>query len=360
MTEALLYDLSSWIVAKGIRDKFLQNAVPENQVVNLLLHLLDENDAPRKRRKQLQASINTLLGKKLISCTVTELAGVLNNHLGLDQPITENHMAQLYDIVTGPAASSKKKSPLPITDHGENTDTSQLVILEYGRQSRDELAIVAYKERRTADKLRRKCKALLRQNAALGKALAKTESRLENQLIAYTELEDKVNFRKGTRNISKYGGYQIALSQQSGLASQATALAMLASQKHQGGFRSKVIVSRFEHQAGIAQKLNEAEQFNELKSLARTMVHEERLPSMIVSFSGDATNQDAIEKHKLYLGHCSCLVADPIIGSDAGYCRALCDMQIVKKGNSAETYTFYSRQLRSCGCPTWIDEPYPC
>ena len=74
---------------------------------------------------------------------------------------------------------------------------------------------------------------------------------LSTQLVAakgeHNKLVSCVDFRPGSRNISLYGGYKMALSSSKGYASSQATLDVVAGDKLPGAFKDRSIFITFEH-----------------------------------------------------------------------------------------------------------------
>ena len=103
-----------------------------------------------------------------------------------------------------------------------------------------------------------RCQDLIAQNNAL-----QTESA---QLVA------QINYRPGTKNISSFGGYSLALKRNYGHASASSCVAMVAGDTVHGGFRSPAVVTRFELKACIAQRLLSKANYREMESTVANCV----------------------------------------------------------------------------------------
>ena len=62
---------------------------------------------------------------------------------------------------------------------------------------------------------------------------------LKDQMIVHKELEKEAVFRKGTRNVSIYGGYNMALRRTAGHASSEATFVMVAGPEAAGGLKDK-------------------------------------------------------------------------------------------------------------------------
>ena len=131
---------------------------------------------------------------------------------------------------------------------------------------------------------------------------------------------------------------------------------------------------RFGHRAAVAKQLGSAQAYHDRSSLAlvcdrgsedsaSTTVH----PFQSHAVSGleikfDATNQEAIGKHKLHV----CLATSSFAAQrhsmgdlDEVSVRTIttaCDLQVVHSGSGHETYRMITKELESIGCPSWEQE----
>ena len=148
---------------------------------------------------------------------------------------------------------------------------------------------------------------------------------------------------------------------------------MVAGSELVGKFKSKGIVTKFEHLANACLRASSRLFFSHTVDspadggdwCPKTGSFK---PIRVFCYRGDATNQDAIQKSKVHLSDvASCIVDhDVLIGcrnSDnefqlesfvAPYMRCVCDIQRVVTSTSSELYNMMLRELQSVGCPNWL------
>jgi hypothetical protein len=277
--------------------------------------------------------------------------------------------------------------------------------LEYVNYAKEELVtligqrddcIVQYQaelksKRDNVNKLQKRCNKL-------GAKIATLELDHDN-LVAVT------NFRPAERLVSLYGGYSLATRRRHGYVGVSALMSLSTAEDYQGGFSSgsRKIVPRFEERAVLAHRLISAE-FHQFRS--RLIVQydptdaDDEVPSdhsdadaeidlddmeahfptrrrpqqhnfLGVSYSGDATHQQALEKSKVFLGHATSLICSASEGSrfdalnptgsnlaavletiSAASRRNFCDIQKVQHGTGGETHAIIDKQLQSISAPT--------
>ena len=115
----------------------------------------------------------------------------------------------------------------------------------------------------------------------------------------HSELVAITNFRPGKRNISLYGGYTLALNRSTGHASTNTAISMMAGMEHQGAFKDRHVVEKFEHRACVAQRVLSRNHFKNACERLLDAALEGVTRCQMILYKGDATNSAAIGLHKV-------------------------------------------------------------
>ena len=161
---------------------------------------------------------------------------------------------------------------------------------------------------------------------------------------------------------------------------------MMSGMSHQGGFRSSMLLYRFEHRANACQIVLSKQDYanfpregvGEPSSATLSVVDPGGGPSLdlgcdvgrttdVHEFCGDATHQDAIDKMKMYV---SKLSSSSFGGSVASVSHdgkvdidelvlpcveSQCDLQVCELGTGAETYSLVVGAFSSVGAPSWED-----
>lgn len=200
---------------------------------------------------------------------------------------------------------------------------------------------------------------------------------LHEQSEQHREVLALVEHRPGSRKVSTYAGFNLALKRNLGHSScQALVLAVAGDDVH-GSLKSKHIVTRFEHKASCAVRVFSSE-FHASGSAAMKVppdVHMLRQKCSessswfcvsAFSYRGDATN-DVLRNSKVHLAE----VCSPILGregvleADVGrdredacsvtvlYSRSFCDMHLVSFDNGQEIYHIMRKEFSSVGATCW-------
>ncbi|CAK0798376.1 unnamed protein product [Prorocentrum cordatum] len=228
--------------------------------------------------------------------------------------------------------------------------------------------------------------------------LATTEQRLglhtkKSRILRDTHrsLVQKTNFRPGKRCVSIWGGYHLAYKRSHGCSSARSVVAMCAGEEWQGSFTdgAKNMVIRFEHNLSIARTVVVKSFYDSVNHLHATSneicINYARAASLdsgdmvaligsklfsfeFFMFRGDATNQEAVDKAKVWTGEASYIATCPEALSDISsdtnfdsddlkltFFREVLDLQTVRTGGAKETTDLVTRQFRNAGLPTWME-----
>ncbi|CAK0830462.1 unnamed protein product [Prorocentrum cordatum] len=210
--------------------------------------------------------------------------------------------------------------------------------------------------------------------------LATTEQRLglhtkKSRILRDTHrsLVQKTNFRPGKRCVSIWGGYHLAYKRSHGCSSARSVVAMCAGEEWQGSFTdgAKNMVIRFEHNLSIARTVVVKSFYDSVNHLHATSneicINYARAASLdsgdmvaligsklfsfeFFMFRGDATNQEAVDKAKVWTGEASYIATCPEALSDISsdtnfdsddlkltFFREVLDLQTVRTGGAKET-----------------------
>ena len=233
-----------------------------------------------------------------------------------------------------------------------------------------------------AEEDRRKLRRSLRDAEA---KLSIVASRLDDKKTELSSLQEQVVLRPEKRNISKIGGYSLAIRRsRSSTTSAAAFVALCGRDKVFGGLKDAGVVRKFEHRAAAVLRVKNnivAEQLSEslvaVPGSATDMPTGANIRSVrAVNYIGDATRSEAIQKSKMHLATltivacrndtwsgivCSrCNEGEAQLdlekfGEDLVRQKTTCDMQIVNVGSGEETYRIMERQFQSTSSPTWED-----
>ena len=124
-------------------------------------------------------------------------------------------------------------------------------------------------------------------------------------------LQGLLNYRPGMRNVSIFGCYNLALKRIFSHAGSSMVLKMMAGDKINGGLseNSYQSVVRFEHRTACAKHLRSTKFYAETpKDFLGPHVPFEPFAIMAHEIKCDATNQEAIGKHKIHV----CMVASTL------------------------------------------------
>jgi hypothetical protein len=201
---------------------------------------------------------------------------------------------------------------------------------------------------------------------ALNRNMTKRLGRMKKQLGEVTEQHDalveQTRFRPGKRNVSIVGGYVLAWKRNIGHTSAEALIQIVAGDAAQGALKDKNIVTKYEINANIIQRLVSSDKYAEMHMALVEQVQESEAevfariaafqptPSSRlykyenILYAGDATNQDALEHEKCHVGLVStavfnclellkCESLEIIAESHVPvlYTRSLCDVQLVKE-----------------------------
>ncbi|CAK0863919.1 unnamed protein product [Prorocentrum cordatum] len=229
--------------------------------------------------------------------------------------------------------------------------------------------------------------------------LATTEQRLglhtkKSRILhdTHRSLVQKTNFRPGKRCVSIWSGYHLAYKRSHGCSSARSVVAMCAGEEWQGSFTdgAKNMVIRFEHNLSIARTVVVKSFYDSVNHLHATSneicINYARAASLdsgdmvaliggklfrfeFFMFRGDATNQEAVDKAKVWTGEASYIATCPEALSDISsdtnfdsddlkltFFREVLDLQTVRTGGAKETTDLVTRQFRNAGLPTWMEE----
>ena len=199
---------------------------------------------------------------------------------------------------------------------------------------------------------------------------------LANETSAeHHELMEQLCYRPGLRNISNFGGYNLALKRNIGHTSCEAATAMVAGDAINGGFTSKNIILRFEQNAEKCQRIRSSHFFADVEaSICATSPVEEieaghkSYNILAIGISSDASNQSAVDKAKILATIVrtwstsssviqECAAATPLqnLSNRIHSTRQVSDLQRVEAGTGEEMYRNLDKALSSVSCPTLDD-----
>jgi len=185
---------------------------------------------------------------------------------------------------------------------------------------------------------------------------------------AHSALVQQVNFRPELRNISVYGGCNLALKRNRGHTSSYAIVDIVAGDGINGSFRDRHIATKFEHLACAALRVRTADQIANIEqTLSEPQIAQIEHPDFdvsrkvwslrVVQYMGDASNTAACDKEKIHVARVS-MVALP--GSEiwnseleVHYVSSLADIQTVKHGTGAELAAIVETEMNSISMPTW-------
>ena len=210
------------------------------------------------------------------------------------------------------------------------------------------------------------------------------QTALDRQIIqtdeaaaAQQELVEQICYRPGLRNISKFGGYNLAIKRNIGHASCESATAMVAGDAINGGFSDKNIILRFEQNAERCQRLRSAQFFADVGATICATSPVEGIEAghkyyniLAVGISSDASNQSAVDKSKILativrtwstsnsvIQECAAGAETPLqnLSKRIQSTRQVCDLQRVEAATGEEMYRNLDKALSSVACPTLDD-----
>ena len=268
-------------------------------------------------------------------------------------------VAQLVAVASGSADADP---------HVVAEDVGQNLVISH---SAEELALLVVRRdrdldvaRSTIDQLKKKLEKSSASRSDLCAVVAARD-------IEIAHLRSTLCLRQG-RNVSKQGGYHLALMRALSHVGAAAATQMLGSGEERGELNSKQTMYVYEHRAAFAKHLRAcACNADALVVLAhgggdgagaRTRFSQH----VAYCFIGDATNQNAIDSEKLYvssLDSCWCTSNDVEGALRDGFVESsllhvgehfrVNDLAVVTAGTAAETYHFWQTAFARTGAVHW-------
>ena len=199
--------------------------------------------------------------------------------------------------------------------------------------------------------------------------------------VQHAETMALVQHRVGARKVTAFAGFNLALKRSLGHSSCQALVLACAGESVFGGLKSKDIITRFEHKASCAIRVESVELQLLINRAVKDPPHVQALAAKCqlsskwfclsaFSYRGDATN-DVVRNSKVHLAEvCSLALGqaslesmeihhgqEPSVG--IAYARAFCDLQLVAFGTAEETYVNMQKEFLSVGAPCWakaIDE----
>ena len=125
-------------------------------------------------------------------------------------------------------------------------------------------------------------------------------STLQGQLVQVRQesqqLVAKINVRPGSRNVSTFGGYSLAIKRNAaGHVGAAAAAQLVAGDDFRGGLHDKNIVLKYEHRAACAKRCRAFQECAEFIDNIDFGKEDIDISFEVFSYKRDATNQEATE-----------------------------------------------------------------
>ena len=183
----------------------------------------------------------------------------------------------------------------------------------------------------------------------------------------YSELVDRICYRRGSGKVSVRGGYALAIRRNFGHASAISSVKMLAGDSDHGSLKSKDIVLRYEHKANCVQILKSKHWHEAAAAALAGWTPTPHMQYCIECFmyKGDASKNDALEHSKAHIAYIEsfCLAHAPTEGQLQGSGPACsvtsqsvsCDIVPLNGGSGIETYMAIESQFRSAFVPFWTE-----
>ena len=303
-------------------------------------------------------SIARLPGVLLEFCQVDMSADDLSEFIGrVPKPPPPKRLDARKRPPSGPLPSSCP--PLvdgaAAADHGTLVTTSVHVdrMREYSSYSETELQLACCHKDEEIEALKREVQNARRAKLHKDNACQQARMQLAAANVRSEQLFAELNLRPGARSISPIGGYSLAIKRSLGHASSHAILLAVAGDERNGGFSSHKVVTSYEMNTCVAQRL-----ISKADHLEMTSAFSDHDSVEVISFAGDATNQEAIDKHNIFVSRCSRLVValdDTDFEIQCQSTQSLCDLSIVSDGTAMTTLANTLGAMASVGCPTWRD-----
>ena len=259
-------------------------------------------------------------------------------------------------MATKSSESTPSTSPTALVlGHSEGVAHQAVVgVQKYAQFSESELRVAIVAKDQELDLLKQERQSLSKSRLYYQNRCGALQLQLGQAQSEMRDLVSRVNYRPGLRNISRYGGYNLALKRALGHASAEATILMVAGSYEAGAFSSKKIVTKYEVRACVAQRISSRCDYREMMTIATDSSCDSTLE--VVSYEGDATNQEAIGKHKIHVAIITSLATTlgPLEDEQQTMStRSLCDLQVVDTGTSQETYVIKLAEFVSVGAPSW-------
>ena len=386
----------------AVRARFGQNRLTAGDVVAFIVYQHQADNSCRRQGQELKKRVLDC-GREIDGCgsSCVPLAGL---HVILRDVasivVDPSGIVAVWKEIAEPPASVARKRPHAATASASASSdalvpaggTREEQLLPKPRPSAELQALASLEVTPTSPgpydmvaQLSRDVATLSLENAALAKSrryfkakCAQLRETLLEQQAEHRQVLALVGHRAGNRKVSTLAGFNLALKRNFGHASCQAVVLAVAGDEIAGGLKSKHIVTRFEHKASIAIRVQSRE-FHELCSKATkdppdSMVLRDRCRASkawftlsAFSYRGDATN-DVVKNSKVHLAEvCTFalgkegLEQSAVCPDDAeqgasvsvAYSRSFCDMNLVSFGTGEETYSIMLKEFDSLGATSW-------